>query len=83
MSKTPARLAIALMVPIAAPTASFARTAGAAGSGNVPISGIPLGLANADGLNNVTVDPSGIGNASKMFPLPIPRIAVPPIPQFK
>jgi len=83
MSKTPARLAIALMVLIAAPTASFARTAGAAGSGNVPISGIPPGPANAGGFNNVTVDPSGIGNASRMAPLPIPRIAVPPIPQFK
>jgi hypothetical protein len=29
------------------------------------------------------VDPSGIGNASRMAPLPPPRITVPTIPQFK
>lgn len=33
--------------------------------------------------NNVMVDPSGIGNASKMTPLPQPQITVPTIPQFK
>jgi hypothetical protein len=34
-------------------------------------------------LNNVAVDPSGIGNASRMAPLPQPRISVPSIPKFK
>jgi hypothetical protein len=34
-------------------------------------------------MNNVTVDPSGIGNASRMAPLPQPRITAPTIPQFK
>jgi hypothetical protein len=34
-------------------------------------------------MNNVMVDPSGIGNASRMAPLPPPRITVPTIPQFK
>jgi hypothetical protein len=57
--------------------------AGEAGTGNVAISGIPPGPANPGGLNNVTVDPSGIGNASKIPPLPPPRITVPVIPQFK
>jgi hypothetical protein len=54
-----------------------------AGMGNVPISGIAPGPANAGGMNNVTVDPSGIGNASKITPLPSPRITVPAIPRFK
>jgi len=57
--------------------------AGEAGAGNLPISGIPPGPANVGGLNNVLADPSGIGNASRMAPLPPPHITVPVIPQFK
>jgi hypothetical protein len=86
MSNTAAKIAFVLLLSLATPAASFAqaaRTAGAAGSGNVPISGIAPGPANAGGLNNVMVDPSGIGNASKVAPLPPPRITVPVIPQFK
>src|SRR6202040_3755722 len=59
----------------------FARAAGSAGTGNVPISGIPRGPANAGGLNNATVDPSGIGNASRTASPPAPHISVPTIPQ--
>jgi hypothetical protein len=40
----------------------------------VPISGIPRGPANAGGLNNATVDPSGVGNAFKAASLPQPHI---------
>jgi hypothetical protein len=76
-----AKIALALL--LVTPAASMARTAGGAGAGNVPISGIPPGPANAGGLNNVTVDPSGIGNAAKMAPLPPPSLAVPVVPQFK
>ena len=86
MSKTAAKIAFALLLAVASPAASFAqaaRTAGAAGSGNIPISGIPPGPANVGGLNNVTVDPSGIGNASRVAPLPPPRISVPVVPKFK
>jgi hypothetical protein len=72
-----------LAVCAAAPTASFARTAGQAGMGNVPISGIAPGPANAGGLNNAGVDPSGIGNASRVAPLPTPRITPPRVPRFK
>jgi hypothetical protein len=35
------------------------------------------------GLNNINVDPSGIGNASRMPSLPSPRIGIVPIPKFK
>jgi hypothetical protein len=83
MSNTSVKIALALLVLLAAPAASYARMAGGAGSGNVPISGIPTGPANAGGMNNVTVDPSGIGNASRMPALPQPRITVPTVPQFK
>jgi hypothetical protein len=86
MSNTPGKIAFVLLLSLAAPTASFAqagRIAGGAGSGNVPISGIAPGPANVGGLNNSMVDPSGIGNASRMAPLPSPHIAVPVIPKFK
>jgi hypothetical protein len=53
----------------------FARPAGSAATGNVPISGIARGPANAGGINNSVVDPSGVGNASKIAPLPQPHIA--------
>src|SRR5882757_6638934 len=81
MSNTAAKIVFALT-----PAASFAqasRIAGAAGSGNLPISGIAPGPANAGGMNNVMVDPSGIGNASRVAPLPSPRISVPVVPTFK
>src|SRR6202021_1293058 len=59
---------------------AFARPAGSAGTGNVPISGIPRGPGNAGGINNATVDPSGIGNAARMATLPQPHIAAPTQP---
>jgi hypothetical protein len=83
MSNTSAKLILTLIALLAAPAASYARMAGGAGSGNVPISGIAPGPANAGGMNNVMVDPSGIGNASRMAPLPQPHISAPVIPEFK
>jgi hypothetical protein len=83
---TSAKVAFAVFVILASPAASFAqfaRSAGSAGTGNVPISGIPQGPANVGGVNNVTVDPSGVGNASRIATLPPPRISVPQIPKFK
>jgi len=46
----------------------------------VPISGIPRGPANAGGMNNTAVDPSGVGNAAKMATLPQPHTAAPTQP---
>jgi hypothetical protein len=83
MSSTPAKIAFAIFVILASPAASFAKMAGGAASGNVPISGVARGPANAGGMNNVMVDPSGIGNAARVAPLPPPRISVPVVPQFK
>jgi len=88
MANRAVKLAIALSIVFTAPAASFARgghgghggfarPAGSAGTGNVPISGIPRGPANAGGMNNAAVDPSGIGNAAKMATLPQPHIAAP------
>jgi hypothetical protein len=59
---------------------AFARPAGSAGTGNVPISGIPRGPADAGGINNATVDPSGIGDAARMATQPQPHLAVPTLP---
>jgi hypothetical protein len=83
MSNTPVKVAFALFVVLAFPAASLARSAGQAATGNVPISGIPPGPGNAGGMNNVMVDPSGVGNASRMAPLPPPQITVPVVPTFK
>src|SRR6202035_2641768 len=59
---------------------AFSRPAGSAGTGNVAISGIPRGPGNAGGINNSTVDPSGIGNAARLATLPQPHIAAPTQP---
>jgi len=86
MSNISMKTAFAVFAILATPAASyaqFARMAGSAGTGNVPISGIAPGPANIGGMNNVSVDPSGIGNASRMAPLPQPRVTVPAIPKFK
>ena len=83
MSKTSTKIILALLAVLAAPAASFARAAGEAGMGNVPISGIVPGPANAGGMNNASVDPSGIANANKVAPIPPPRISVPVVPRFK
>jgi hypothetical protein len=84
MSYTSTKTVIAILaVMAAAPAASFARMAGQPGMGNVPISGIAPGPANAGGMNNVVVDPSGIGNAARVAAPPPPRISAPVIPTFK
>ncbi|WP_315706967.1 MULTISPECIES: hypothetical protein [unclassified Bradyrhizobium] len=43
-------------------------------------SGIPLGPANINGLNGSVRDPSGIGNAARIPPLPQPNLAPVPVP---
>src|SRR3979490_2844405 len=53
----------------------FARLAGSGAVGHVPISGIARDPANAARMNNVALDPSGFGNASRIAPLPQPHIA--------
>src|SRR3981189_1557987 len=52
----------------------FARPAGSAGTGNVPISGIARGPAKAGRMHNGGGGPSGIGNAFRMRTLQ-PNIA--------
>jgi hypothetical protein len=86
MSNTSTKIAFAILAVLATPAASyaqFARSAGSPAAGNVPISGIAPGPANAGGMNNVVVDPSGVGNASRVAAPPPPRISVPVIPKFK
>jgi hypothetical protein len=87
MSNTSTKIAVAILAVLAAaPAASyaqFARSAGSAAAGNVPISGIAQGPANAGGMNNVVVDPSGVGNAARVAAPPPPRISAPAIPRFK
>ena len=71
-SRFPSRrlFAAALAMLLAAP--AFAQDAG--------VSGIPQGPANINGLNNTGRDPSGIGNASRVAPLPGPNLNPVPVP---
>jgi hypothetical protein len=52
----------------------------AQGAGDAGVSGIPRGPGSAGGLNNSINDPSGIGNAARIAPPPVPGIAVPAVP---
>jgi hypothetical protein len=93
MSDRALKIAVVLSIVLTPPVASFARgghggggargfarPAGSAGTGNVPISGIPRGPANAGGINNATVDPSGVVNAFRSAGLPQPHITAPTQP---
>src|ERR1700737_1695601 len=81
MSNRALKIAIALSIVLTPPAASFARgghgghggfarPAGSAGTGNVPISGIPRGTATAGRRNNPAVGPSGRGNTAIMATQP-------------
>lgn len=59
------RLALVLALLLAQPALSRSALAQDAG-----VSGIPQGPGNVNGLNGSIRDPSGIGNAAKMPPLP-------------
>ena len=84
MSNTSVKVAIALFMVLATPASSFARGGGAAGMGHSGgVGGARPNAATLGALENMSVDPSGIGNASRVAPLPPPQISAPVIPQFK
>jgi hypothetical protein len=82
MSAIPRILALAVVVTMMGPVASFAQgaggttpstpagtpNAGSAGAGTTGVSGIPAGPGSVGGNNNSINDPSGVGNASKVPP---------------
>jgi hypothetical protein len=69
-----ALLIVAILSLLAASGRSPAQDAG--------VSGIPPGPANARGLNGSVSDPSGIGNAAKVPPLPQPNLNPVPVPSL-
>jgi hypothetical protein len=85
MSNTPVKVAIALFLVLASPAASFARAGGGmAGMGpSAGVAGARPNPATLGAMQNMQLDPSGMGNASKVAPIPPPRITVPTVPQFK
>ncbi len=91
MSNTPVKVAIALFIILATPAASFARGGGGGGGGGGRGGGsAAMGHLGGAGPNGATigaqemlVDPSGIGNASKVAPIAPPHISAPTVPQFK
>jgi hypothetical protein len=78
MSSTSLKVAFAFFVILASPAASFAGSAATGHLGEGRPNAAALGA-----LNSTLVDPSGIGNAKKIAPIPPPLISVPTIPQFK
>jgi hypothetical protein len=90
MSNTSVKVAIALFLVLVSPAVSFARGGGGGVQGGGSVGMAPSGGAGArpnpatlGAMQNMQVDPSGIGNASKVAPIPPPRITVPTVPQFK
>jgi hypothetical protein len=84
MSNTSVKVAIALFMILATPAASFARGGGAAGMGHSGgVGGARPNAATLGALGNMSVDPSGVGNAARVAAPPPPRISAPIIPQFK
>jgi hypothetical protein len=81
MSNTSIKVAFAFFIVLALPTASLARGGGSAGMGHS--GGVRPNPATLGALENMSVDPSGMGNASRVAPIPPPRITVPTVPQFK
>jgi hypothetical protein len=77
-----AKIALVFFVILASPTASFARASGQE-EATGHLRGVQPNVPAINTLDNMSVDPSGIGNASKLAPIPPPRIYVPTIPQFK
>ena len=78
MSSTSVKVAFAFFEVLASTAASFA---GSAATGH--LGGGRPNAAALGALNSTLVDPSGIGDAKKVAPIPPPRISVPTIPQFK
>ena len=90
MSNTSIKVALVFLVVLALPTDSFARGGGAGGGargGASATTGLSGGVRPNAGLlgavQSQVTDPSGIGNASKVAPIPPPRISAPTVPQFK
>jgi len=88
MSNTSVKIAIALFLVLATPAASFARGGGGGGGGRGSSAMGNLGGSRPNagaqiGTQQMLTDPSGIGNANKVAPIPPPRISAPTIPQFK
>ena len=88
MLHTTTKFALALFLALATPAASFARGGGSAGGGHMGSATVGTGAGRPNAallgtLGSMSTDPSGIGNASRVAPLPPPNIHVPAIPQFK
>jgi hypothetical protein len=86
MSNTSVKVALVFLVVLASPTASFARGGGGRGGGSAAMghsAGVRPNAGLIGALGSQATDPSGIGNANRVAPIPPPRISAPTIPQFK
>ena len=86
MSNTSVKVALVFLLVLASPTASFAQGGGGRGGGSAVmghLGGFRPNPGVIAGAQSQMTDPSGVGNANRVAPIPPPRISVPTIPQFK
>jgi hypothetical protein len=86
MSNTSVKVALVFLLVLASPTASFAQGGGGGGGrggGSAAMGGFRPNPGVIAGAQNQVTDPSGIGNANRVAPIPPPSMNVPTIPKFK
>jgi hypothetical protein len=83
MSNTSVKVAIALLMVLAMPAASFARGSGGRGGGSVAMGHLGAGRLNGAAMGALDPGLNPSQNMPKVAPIPSPRISVPTIPQFK
>jgi hypothetical protein len=84
MSNTSVKIALVFFIVLASPAISFARGGGSAGMGHSGgVGGIRPNAGLIGAAQSQLTNPSGMGNASRIAPIPPPRITVPTVPQFK
>jgi hypothetical protein len=75
MSNTSAKVAFVFFMILALPTASFAQGGGSAGMGHSGgVAGARPSAGKIGAAQSQVTDPSGMGNASRVAPIPPPRI---------
>ena len=89
MSNTSVKVALVFLLVLASPTTSFAQGRGGRGGqggGSAAmghVGGFRPNPGVIAGAQNQVTDPSGVGNANRIAPIPPPSMSVPTIPKFK
>jgi hypothetical protein len=80
---TLAKVAFAFCVILTIPASSYARATGSESTDQPEISDLPSYPENAGGMSRMTIDPSGVSNASRVNPTPKSHLTVLASPTFQ